>query len=592
MFLKRNILTKSQWMGITALIMAFIMVFNPVPVLAEEGGSDGTILFFSEDGTETVTGGGGTGSQTVSEGTGGSAEGRAAVIVDDEEIWALVDKEELRSKVDVDSIKSSIDELALLDSIDRDELRAGIDGAALLDMLFDEDLQEEFIERKLEGEYFVVDEETGKGLIVSEDEYKALKPEKEEETLDIENLSDSSFAEKIDEETRVLEDGRTVTSFRVKLPEQYMKEHPVDVTNIQLPVLGVDSPFDFIIDPLQLVYLTDAARYGGGRVEEGATVLFKNTEGDYDLSHKSDMLTVVNKSNVPVKLVVTAVVKDSDVVTMAGSTSELHGDQPSIFMALTDEDGIASVITGYGEAVIETVLKAAPDDTYEYTFNEKTGTYDYTLSRGADSTEYDSFNFGVIAACNTEADWDDIDARPAINVSWKVEPILTDWDDLNADLEAEKRAKLLEKEEEYEAFKLVKTDELIEDKLFELIEKKLTELKEDELERLIEEEMLILAYERYDEIRAEQEETGAPADSQPEESKESQKAQEVQEGQGTVEPANPQQTEESGNNSGDQSEQAGADEQAEVRGARREEEVTFDTSDSEESVLFFESGEE
>nr|MCR5156964.1 hypothetical protein [Butyrivibrio sp.] len=57
MFLDRNVLTKPQWMGIAALIIALIMTLNPVLALAEEADSDEEIVIISSDGEETVIGG-------------------------------------------------------------------------------------------------------------------------------------------------------------------------------------------------------------------------------------------------------------------------------------------------------------------------------------------------------------------------------------------------------------------------------------------------------------------------------------------------------------------------------------------------------
>ncbi|MEY8394159.1 hypothetical protein AALB64_04920 [Lachnospiraceae bacterium 45-P1] len=53
------------------------------------------------------------------------------------------------------------------------------------------------------------------------------------------------------------------------------------------------SPFDFFLDPCGLIEGTEAMRYGEGRVEEGATLLFYNRNGEYDFSKESDKLTVL-----------------------------------------------------------------------------------------------------------------------------------------------------------------------------------------------------------------------------------------------------------------------------------------------------------
>lgn len=530
MFRDRNILTKPHWMGIAALIMALIMTLDPVLALAEEADSDEEIVIISSDGEETVIGGNtGYDEPEDDESFGGSALGTASDIIDEDEIWALVDKDELRSLVDVESLQAGIDVLALMERIDRDELRAGIDGEALLAEITEEDLKEEFADRKLDGEYFVVDEETGEAKIVSEEEYAELKGNSVEELANIEDEvedefedtevvfeAEDSLAEIVSEDTLVLEDGQEVKTFMVKFPMEEADSHPMDVINVQLPVIGDISPFDFLIDPMQFMYTAFSSMDSDRKVEENASVLFKNTDSEYFLSHKSDMLKVVNKSNVPVKLSIRAYIKNPDSVPLVTSASDLYGTDPSLFMALTDEVGVASVITSYGEALIETVLEPAPDGTYSFLWDEEAGKYTYYLNdepediseedvieEDAEETEdyrFDSYSFGVEAACNTDADWSQVESRPVISVEWNVEPVLTDWEKVNAELEAKRSAQLLANEEEFEAFRLVKMGELVEERLIELILEKLNELKELELEALIEEEVTRLAYEKYIEI--------------------------------------------------------------------------------------------
>ncbi len=529
MFLDRNVLTKPQWMGIAALIIALIMTLNPVLALAEEADSDEEIVIISSDGEETVIGGNTDNSEGDDSGSfDGYAQGRAAEILDDDEIWALVDKDELRSLVDVESIRAGIDVLALMESIDRDELRAEIDADALLSEIDEEDLKEEFSDRKLDGEYFVVDGETGEARIVGEEEYAELKGsdtiadneadssfnEETDEVVIEEAAEEDSLAEIISEETHVLEDGQEVKTFMVKLPGGEVDSHPMDVINVQLPIIGDNSPFDFLIDPMKLMYNAYSS-LDGDIVIEDASVLFRNKDSEYNFSHKSDMLKVVNKSNVPVKLTITAIIQNPESIPLVDSASELNGSDPKLFMALTDEVGVASVITSYGEAIIETVLEPVPEGTYSFQWDEETGKYNYFVSdvsedvaeentegnvEETENSGFDSYSFGVEAACNTEADWSQVESRPVINVEWNVEPILTDWDKVNAELEAERRAQLLANEEEFEAFKLVKAKELAEERLIELISERLNELKELEIEAMIEEEVTRLALEKYAEI--------------------------------------------------------------------------------------------
>lgn len=205
--------------------------------------------------------------------------------------------------------------------------------------------------------------------------------------------------------------------------------HPADVINVQLPIIGNESPFDFLIDPQNLIYLTDAARYGGGKVEEGANILFKNTQGDYAFSSKSDELVITNRSNIPVRLSIRAEVSNLGGTEFVGSRSELTGDTPSLFMALADKDGIRSVITEYGEATIDVVLEAAPDGTYDFKWNEDLEKYEYKVAN--EEADFDSFSFYIIADCNKDGDWGSVYGNPVISVSWMTEPVIPEPEEIS-----------------------------------------------------------------------------------------------------------------------------------------------------------------
>ena len=205
--------------------------------------------------------------------------------------------------------------------------------------------------------------------------------------------------------------------------------HPADVINVQLPIIGNESPFDFLIDPQNLIYQTDAARYGGGKVEEGANILFKNTQGDYAFSSKSDELVITNRSNIPVRLSIRAEVSNLGGTEFVGSRSELTGQTPSLFMALADKDGIRSVITEYGEATIDVVLEAAPDGTYDFKWNEDLEKYEYKVAN--EEADFDSFSFYIIADCNKDGDWGSVYGNPVISVSWMTEPVIPEPEEIS-----------------------------------------------------------------------------------------------------------------------------------------------------------------
>ena len=205
--------------------------------------------------------------------------------------------------------------------------------------------------------------------------------------------------------------------------------HPVDVINVQLPVIGKSSPFDFFIDPRNLIYSAQQGSEDGGKVEEGVSILFKNTEGDYIFSSKSDKITVTNKSNVPVRLSIEAKVTNPGGIYFVDSRSALSGDKTSIFMALGDEEGIRSVITENGEASIDVVLEPAPDGTYDFVWNEEKGVYEYSIAN--EDVKYDSYSFYVVGDCNKDARWNSVRGNPTISVSWKTEAAITEEEELS-----------------------------------------------------------------------------------------------------------------------------------------------------------------
>lgn len=294
-------------------------------------------------------------------------------------------------------------------------------------------------------------------------------------------------------------------------------QHPVDIVNTKMPIIGEKSPFDFIIDPMKLVHETDAAKYGGGRVEEEATILFKNNEGDYLFSSKSDLLTVSNRGNIPVQLTIKANINNSGGIEFVGSRSELGGLKPQIFMALCDEDGIRSVMTEDGEARIDVILDAVPDDSYSFEWNEEDGKYEYKVSEDFDENNFDSFSFQIYGDCNTEGKWADIGDAPTIIVSWEAVPIHPEKDMLDETIEQyaseieKKVSGYLAKESDQEEVLLSdqakergeKIKKLRSEELVKLVNTQFKALLEEELTRLVDKEVEVLAQEQFKELRAE-----------------------------------------------------------------------------------------
>ncbi len=286
--------------------------------------------------------------------------------------------------------------------------------------------------------------------------------------------------------------------------------HPVDVVNIKLPIIGENSPFDFLIDPQGFLYSAASSRNEVGLVEEGAGVLFRNEGEGYKFSGKSDKLTVVNKSNVPVRLSVQASISDADAVSFVNNRSELEGDNASLFMAIGDDEGIRSIITKHGDAIIDVVLDAAPEGSYEFTWNEETQKYDYVLADGFEDEDFDSYSFYISADCNKEADWSKLSVAPRIEVTWRTE-VVSEEDKKDAQLEAlsadietlvkdylgitkEVTKDGKSSEEEIRGKRII---ELVHQKLYNLALEQYSYMYNVEVESLIDQEVERLANEKY-----------------------------------------------------------------------------------------------
>lgn len=200
-----------------------------------------------------------------------------------------------------------------------------------------------------------------------------------------------------------------------------------DVISVALPAINEEagSPFDFILDPQQLIYETDAAKYGGGRVEEGATLLFRNHEGDYDFSRLSDRLSVRNQSNVPATVTITASVSDLDGVEVVGSP-DFDDESCSVYLAIVDDEGNEQPVSENGEVSVSIEMRSAPEDAYYFRHDEETGEYLYEFSTDPENIDFDTYSFGLVGYCNPNGNWEDISVHPRVTVTWDVEPIMSE----------------------------------------------------------------------------------------------------------------------------------------------------------------------
>lgn len=202
-----------------------------------------------------------------------------------------------------------------------------------------------------------------------------------------------------------------------------------DIISVDLPTLQEDeeSPFDFTIDPQNLLFETDAALYGGGVVEEGANLLFHNRrEGEFDFSRYSDSLCVTNRSTVPVMVTISAKITDADDLQIMQDKDFPEDDLPYVYLALIDDRGNEQPVSEDGEVLINTTMQRAPQNAYVYTLDPETGNYEYGLSGAPEDIDFDTYTFGLTGECNSNAEWSNISVHPKITVTWHVEPILED----------------------------------------------------------------------------------------------------------------------------------------------------------------------
>ena len=236
------------------------------------------------------------------------------------------------------------------------------------------------------------------------------------------------------------------------LPTVIEKE---DVVSIILPTVMEEerSPFDFVMDPLGLLYETNAARYGGGVVEEGATLLFQNKEGEYDFSRFSDRLAVTNQSTVPVLLTISAWVTDLGELSMVESDDFTGSDDCSVYLAVVDDQGNVHPISADGEVTIQVKMKAVPENTYVYRLSGDMQSYHLVQSDDFEEIDFDTYYLGLVGACNPNADWSDISVHPVVSVIWRIDPIITEQKEASVDEEDADQNEDESAEQEYSAEK-------------------------------------------------------------------------------------------------------------------------------------------
>lgn len=175
-----------------------------------------------------------------------------------------------------------------------------------------------------------------------------------------------------------------------------------DKVRVILPTDAVGI-FDFILDPQELIYKTNASAYEGKLFEEGATLFFKRTEGEalVDYSSTSDAVTITNKGEAPIDVVITAgiTVVAKDEFAMSDDREFTDDTRPGIYLALTDGETEVPIM-GEGEEAASLTITIPPASEEE----------------GANEC-----SFRLTGAANKHGDWSGMgDISFEVAVTWMV----------------------------------------------------------------------------------------------------------------------------------------------------------------------------
>lgn len=204
-----------------------------------------------------------------------------------------------------------------------------------------------------------------------------------------------------------------------------------DVFKVELPTVATgDTTFNFILDPQGLITDTNGSAYTDATFAPDAKGLYfaNPVTGGTTVEYKasSPALSAKNKGTTNVDVTLTAAAKDLSTAdySIALSDSDTFVDKStSVYLALVSGSQTAT-LTKDGATITDT-LDAAPADAYEVTYNSTESKYEYGLTaaaQAADYTGFDSLDFNLVGACNTNADWAAAkDATPGVDVAWQLE---------------------------------------------------------------------------------------------------------------------------------------------------------------------------
>ena len=182
-----------------------------------------------------------------------------------------------------------------------------------------------------------------------------------------------------------------------------------------------ENTFKFTLDPQGLISASkdsgsSKADFASADVEEGATLLFKHTDGSY--GSKSNDLTAKNKGTSPVDVSVEADATNIDSSVALSSSDTFSGSDPAIYLALTSGDTTNAVDTDSKKATFEASLSGVSTDNYQVKYNNGTSKYEYAIKDSVADSEFPTVDFNLTGAANTDADWKNVTTVGTVNVKW------------------------------------------------------------------------------------------------------------------------------------------------------------------------------
>lgn len=212
------------------------------------------------------------------------------------------------------------------------------------------------------------------------------------------------------------------------------------VYSVVLPTTTDNEAFKFVLDPQNLIAETAVDANNDQRTfADGTTgnegLYFTDTDGK--LSTTSDTLVATNKSSydldISLKASVTDLTSADDAdkaysISMADSaTFDTTNTNLSMYLALQhkvtgDADTTTTPITSSEITIPATVPGDA--NAYQLQYDSSADTkYSYVLTDAAkeDTYSWNTVEFNLTGACNTNADWTNaVDATPKVEVTWEL----------------------------------------------------------------------------------------------------------------------------------------------------------------------------